>query len=204
MTAIADRMHLGSKSSSSGGSCYHSTGGETIPSPTPRRNPAARQPSGEAILQNAQSTLSRQAYAWEVALASSIDATIDSRLVKLCEEIDELGSLPANWDGEDALPVTRDVLSHAKQLLRVTAEAAGAMGLRWHPPSLAPTPDGGLELSWEVGKRWAMLTLRPSHQSVECSAQEDGSPPRYQLESVGDAIQRVIWALRSRQGNKEK
>jgi hypothetical protein len=117
-------------------------------------------------------------------------------LAEALEKIDRCRRLQADWDGEGALPIQEEVAARTTTLLSQVAEEAVVLGLQWQSPAIAPSPDGALELSWEVGNRWAMLVVSPGQVSIECVTQEGSSPPRHSQESHGDAVQLAIWALR--------
>jgi hypothetical protein len=126
---------------------------------------------------------------------AAAEPTTEALLTELMDEIEALQRLPVNWDGEDALPVSEEVASRAKELLRPLAGQAHDRGLVWRRPSVAPAQDGGLDLSWEVDGRWALLMLHPGEPGIECVTQTSGAPPRRRLESAGDALQAALWAL---------
>ncbi len=119
-------------------------------------------------------------------------ASLDESFVQL----DDYLHLGLNWDGEDALPIERKVVSRAKNLLRLIAASAGLLGLMWESPSLAPNPSWAVELTWEKGNRWVMLVVEPGHSRIGCAVQEDDAEPRYRPVSRDDAIEQVLWAMR--------
>src|SRR5262249_35616842 len=91
--------------------------------------------------------------------------------------------------------IAEDVADRATTLLCRVAEDAGTRGLQWESPAIAPSADGALELSWEVGDRWTMLVVSPGQGSIGCVVQQGGSPPKPTQESPTDAVQFAIWAL---------
>jgi hypothetical protein len=121
---------------------------------------------------------------------------IPTSLGELFAQIDEFPDLGPNWDGEDALPIERKVVSRAKNLLQLIATRATPLGLRWENPSAAPNPDGALELTWEKGDRWVMLIVASGQSKVGCAIQERGTEPRYRSVSKDEAIDQVLWAIR--------
>jgi hypothetical protein len=111
------------------------------------------------------------------------------------ERIDRCRGLQSDWDGEGALPITEDVADRATTLLSRAAEEASRLGLQWENPAIAPSPDGALELSWEVEDRWVMLVVSLGPASIGCVVQEDDIPPKHTDASAQGAVQLVIWAL---------
>jgi hypothetical protein len=118
-------------------------------------------------------------------------------LGELFAQIDEFQDLGPNWDGENAMPIERKVVLRAKNLVQRISAEASLVGLRWESPSVAPNPDGALELSWEKDNRWVMLVLEPGHSKIACAKQENGAEPRYQSVSGDEAVQQVLWAMRA-------
>jgi hypothetical protein len=110
-------------------------------------------------------------------------------------KIDSLRRLPRNWDGEGALAVSEEVASRAKCLLSRIAERAGSLEQAWQVPEIAPNPDGGLELSWEIGTRWVLLVIEPGQPDVHAVRQEGGEPPRSERLREEESIDMALWAL---------
>jgi hypothetical protein len=117
------------------------------------------------------------------------DKLIESAL----KELDELRNLRPNWNGEDAAPISEAVIKKGKKFIRCIAREAG---YSWMNPSIAPDPDGGIELSWEANNRWAMITVQPDISELGCATQENEASPSYQVESPGDAVEIVLRVLR--------
>jgi hypothetical protein len=113
----------------------------------------------------------------------------------LLREIDDLAQLFANWDGEDALPVSPAAIETAKDLVSQVFSEALQNGVTWREPTIAPTRDGGINLSWEVGERWTMLTVEDDPTRIGCIRQQDGAEPLQGIESSGDALRTALWAL---------
>ncbi len=110
--------------------------------------------------------------------------------------LEELQQLGPNWDGEDALPIDEKVIAHARELLEQASGRALETGTTWLDPGISPAPDGAVELSWERGDRWVMLTVQPGRGMLACVIQDQQSEPKYQVESPGDAVERALWAMR--------
>ena len=66
----------------------------------------------------------------------------------------ELSELPRGWDGDDALPVSAKADTEIRAVLaQVYALARG----RVPGPFIAPDPDGGLGIDWEVASGAELL-----------------------------------------------
>lgn len=62
--------------------------------------------------------------------------------------LDRIRDLPQNWDGYGAIAADRALVHGARELLGQFAKASVP------PPSLAPTPGGGVQAYWECGPRY--------------------------------------------------
>jgi hypothetical protein len=82
-----------------------------------------------------------------MTIRHSLTIDLPAFLSELFAQIDRFQDLGPNWDGEGALPIERKVVSRAKNLLQSIAARATSLGLRWDNPSVAPNPDGALELA---------------------------------------------------------
>lgn len=142
------------------------------------------EPTSEGAARAVRMTLGRPSAAPDVATVATL------------REIEELRGLTPGWDGEGAAVPSDEVISAARNAVELVFRFGSE---RWRPPNVSPTSEGGVQLSWEVESRWAMLAFQPNQSSVECSWQEDEQPPRYQVESGGDAVERALWALGSSQ-----
>ncbi len=131
-----------------------------------------------------------------MTIRHSLTIDIPAFLSELFAQIDRYQDLGPNWDGEGALPIERKVVLRAKNLLQLIATRATSLGLRWENPSVAPNPDGALELAWEKDDRWVMLIIEPGQSKVGCATQEHGTEPRYRSLSKDEAIGQVLWAIR--------
>jgi hypothetical protein len=110
-------------------------------------------------------------------------------------QIDGFCRLGSNWDGEDAPAVTKEAADRARVLLREVLAAAQARGVAWQDPTVAPTPDGGIDFSWEARGRWVMLSISPSSAHIECASQKDSNPPEYREQPTREAIETALWAI---------
>jgi hypothetical protein len=131
------------------------------------------------------------------AADAELGAEIRAALREVAAQIDEYRHLGPNWDGEDALAIGANVATRTKNLLRLIAAKARLLDLPWQNPSVVPNPDGGLELTWENGGRWAVLVVQPGQSRVGCATQEAGAEPQYQLVPRASAIEKALWVLRA-------
>ena len=112
---------------------------------------------------------------------------------QLLREIDDLAHLFANWDGESALPISQSAIAIARDLVSQVFNEAHQSGLAWREPTVSPTRDGGITLSWEVGDRWTMLTVEDDPTRIGCLRQQNGAEPHQGIESSGDALRAALW-----------
>lgn len=73
-------------------------------------------------------------------------------------ELTALSALEADWDGEDAPPLDPTVLATARGLV----ERLGTRAV----PDVAPCPDGGVGLSWEIGSALLWMLIAPGREVV--------------------------------------
>lgn len=88
------------------------------------------------------------------ALSPAAAITLEQRQA-LEAQLDELGSLRADWDGYEGRPVDRRALVVALSII----ESVGRAGLAL--PDLLPVPDGGLQLRWDAVSVDLELELEP-------------------------------------------
>ena len=113
------------------------------------------------------------------------------------DRVDQFAGLARDWDGEGAEPVSVASAERAKQFVSQVEREANRRSLCWRSPFVAPTPDGEIDLSWDVQGYWAAVTITADRAGVGCSRQAPGDDPTYAVESWGDAIQVVLEALRA-------
>jgi hypothetical protein len=198
MAPVADIWKVYGKTTSGGssGTGYRATRIGIVASPERRAKTWLPKPSDIEIYRDARASAASTFDVWRRDLVASLEATIDPSLTKSNDKIEAYRRLGANWDGEDALPVSAEAALRSKALLRLIAEAADVRGIQWRSPSIAPNPDGGLELSWEGGARWAMLIIQPGQSMVACITQEGSAAPERRVASIGTAMQSALWAMR--------
>src|SRR5438128_1913001 len=123
-----------------------------------------------------------------------VEAT-ERAIAPVLSELDTYADLGPNWDGEDAEPIDLGCIERARTLLSCVSGRAGDEATPWLNPLVAPTPEGGVDLSWKRGARWTMLTLTPGSASVRCIARAGTAPADIRMQSEDDAIRAVLWAL---------
>jgi hypothetical protein len=122
--------------------------------------------------------------------------TVDySLLPTLDAEIEEFERLPPNWNGDDALPISRPVITESKILLRLITDKALAKDIGWRSPSVAPNPDGGIDFTWDCGERWVSISIVPEEESLECVTQQAGESPVFRVVPRVEAIEAALWAM---------
>ncbi len=114
-------------------------------------------------------------------------------VISVLAEIEELGDLEENWDGEGASPISRSTIDAATSFIR---NLRGAI----HVPSVYPNPNGTLTLSWrwksgraelEIGRtRYSWLVVDRSAgkpRKTHCSG-DSRKVPNLGMTDLGSAI----------------
>lgn len=122
----------------------------------------------------------------------------DADVRDVSDEIDALAALEEDWDGEESLPVSRDALRAAKRLLDMTVQVARYQRLTWTPPSVAPTPEGGVALTWEYAGHRFMVILEGDTRDVVCITKNGSMRPTRHIVPVGYAVTGIALTLSGR------
>jgi hypothetical protein len=73
---------------------------------------------------------------------------------------EEFKTLEVGWDGEGGCPISPEAIDAAKIIIKQTFLQASSLDLnKWIEPEVSPTPDGGLDLEWEVGQFYLMIHI---------------------------------------------
>lgn len=72
------------------------------------------------------------------------------------ERLRQVAYLPVNWAGPGSRPPSMATLSTAARVLAAIAKP------RTKPPNVAPTPDGGVNLTWYAGGVEVEISIEPS------------------------------------------
>ena len=123
-----------------------------------------------------------------IRTAGSAEGELDAR-------IDGFVRLGANWDGEDAAAISEETAGRTKALVREVFAAARSRRLTWRNPTATPNADGGIDLSWQAGGRWVMLTVSPGSAAIECARQQDLDPPAHREQAVEETVETALWPL---------
>lgn len=120
-------------------------------------------------------------------------------LAEAMSEIDACASLEQDWDGENSVPATLEAAEAAKDIIRSIADSAIAGSPARGRPSIGAMGDGGIVLSWAADGRQAMLVVgQDRSRGIVCVTEIPGQPPIREVESVGDAAQKVVAILYAR------
>lgn len=144
-------------------------------------------PEGRSEDENIIRQLSQEAYLHFQMQQANVREAIN--------DIETLLELKSGWDGEEASPISYSAASLARDIVLRTARLAAERGIRWLSPSISPTPDGGVDLFWQVGTRRVLLIIEPQHEDVECVIKIGDSAPQIRLISYIDASQVALWAI---------
>ena len=106
--------------------------------------------------------------------------------------------LPLDWDGDGAEPVSDATWEAARHLLFCLANEASRQGFTWASPDIGPTPDGGIDLTWDTGERYVSLTIEDGVTGIGCVKRERPAAAEYHVKSHRDAIEAALWAMSGR------
>src|SRR5581483_7638676 len=90
------------------------------------------------------------------------------RLRRMVDELDELTSLPENWDGYGSLPIQARAKETALKLIELLDQ------LDMPIPHFAPVSGGGLQMEWQKGKRELELEILPQGEVLFLTADDSG------------------------------
>lgn len=77
------------------------------------------------------------------------------------EKINNLNSLPENWDGQSALEIDKNVLINAtRYYVRLVSNVVGINDLGC--PSVIPSTDGGVQLEWHIDENDIEIEICPT------------------------------------------
>lgn len=107
----------------------------------------------------------------------------------LRKRIEELSKLPADWDGEGALPVRRDILAKATHFIKYIQTEAQ----RFIEPFVAPTFDGFVQVEWCSEHRSLEVEFSPDGLSV-VGGEDSGADKEYH--SAESTLQEVTFVAR--------
>jgi|GEM_PF-2508347 len=120
---------------------------------------------------------------------------ITNLLKKIDVKLDELLQYEKDWDGEDALPLSRHVANQVKQLLNKASNKIIGRGRasEWSNPRVALLPNGGLDLEWEVNNRRLIFFMYPSNKveylrKIKRAKIDDGL-----VENFDEAVGLILW-----------
>lgn len=91
-------------------------------------------------------------------------ATLQATNSSAAERIKKLASLEPGWDGYGGVPPTQEAVKATAELLLETHRLTGGL---LESPFIAPLPEGGLELEWELDSgAELMLVIPPTGRDI--------------------------------------
>lgn len=106
-------------------------------------------------------------------------------------EMEALFELIQGWDGDDAHPISSTAIARAQAILFSTANEPG---ISWQAPEIAPNPDGGVDLWWDLGGRQLLLILDAHSAHTVCVTRDGLSEPGRGLLSNTEVLVNVFRA----------
>lgn len=91
-------------------------------------------------------------YEWPLQIGIANDVLTNMGLTLVFKRLEQLGLLPANWDGEDANPIHPQTLNNCRSIIRV---AVGMLP----EPEVDPNPNGTVSFVWETPEGFAHLEV---------------------------------------------
>ena len=91
-------------------------------------------------------------YKWPLQIRITNDVLTNAGLNLVFKRLEQLGSLPANWDGEDANPIHPQTLNNCRSIIPV---AVGILP----KPEVDPNPNGTISFEWETPEGFAHLEV---------------------------------------------
>lgn len=116
-------------------------------------------------------------------------------LSDLRRKISDFGLLKANWDGEDAQPITPETLATALQVLERLALVLERKNIASRP-SARPFPDGSVFLKWIQGQKELAITVQDRTVEAQHWQPLDAfrSEGLWQI-SIDDVPEHIDWVL---------
>lgn len=97
---------------------------------------------------------------WTDDIVSGLAA--DRVFAEALAQIEEIASLPENWDDEDGLPPTPVAVDVAKRLIRVLAFNVTGIPFELRQPyHIAPVADGGILFEWHSATKLLDVYIEP-------------------------------------------
>jgi hypothetical protein len=104
------------------------------------------------------------------ASANHVLATLQATNPEAVEKIRKLGDLELDWDGYGGIPPTEEAVKATAWLLLETYNLTQG---QLKNPFIAPLPEGGLELEWELDSGVElMLVIPPTGTDIEYLLEE--------------------------------
>lgn len=108
----------------------------------------------------------------------------------------ELAELPFDWDLEGGLPPSEGSMHTAIGFTFMAAYEVRRDGIRWLNPCPAPSPDGGVILTWRYANRTLTVIFDAMNlEKVTILAKTAGQPSVRSSLLLPEAIQRVKFTL---------
>jgi hypothetical protein len=100
------------------------------------------------------------------------------------QQLNEIASLPEDWDGEDGLPISERTLHVAQRLLRILLQEVHFRRIPWINPDISPTPTGGVYFHWDrPALKLSVLVPPESDQTILLLSHGVARSQRYEMSS---------------------
>jgi hypothetical protein len=132
---------------------------------------------------------------YSTSTSACSDSAYETLLSETLAKITDCLRLKADWDGEDALPISAGTGNMARDLVMQVANGIGQRK-QWVTPSVSPDPNGRLHLLWRMESHRLLLIVDGANpkEVVSVVTTPDVKPVR-EVISLPNAVQRVLAAL---------
>ncbi len=132
---------------------------------------------------------------WFGTAQPSPSLVIEFDIADVTRELDDLSTLEADWDDEDAFAIDLSAIVCAKDVVSKIAQSVEVSQYAWQRPSVAPMKNGGVTLSWRLARHRLLLIFRPAGQGIVfVQTPREGEPIRRPVSCEG-AINRIVNSL---------
>jgi len=114
----------------------------------------------------------------------------DAWFAEAQDGLDSLRDTPEGWDGYEAEPPNDDAIANTRRVLDILQR------LGFRPDRIAPSAEGGIMLSFYVGKRYGDIELFNTGESLAVTSDGGGSPHVWEVAEDEDAITDALETIR--------
>ncbi len=114
--------------------------------------------------------------------------------ISFLEELYTLLDLEEGWDGENAIPVSKELVSLASDFLSQAYDNSTLRNLSWFNPRISPILDGRIGVEWVAPTRYLLLLLDNSPSVEFVKRNQVGELESGTIDSSGAIHNLIPWA----------